>query len=72
MLLSNQFKPVSAPQQAVGIDSDSEYKWSEEEAYPPPKPPQLLVKPQSKKKEIVVIKRPVIQILPPIIPRGIK
>ena len=44
----NQFKPV----QAVGIDSDSEYKWSEEEASAPPQ--------QVKKKEIVVIKRPVI------------
>ena len=53
----NQFKPVSTPL-AVGIDSDSEYKWSEEEAVAPPKPPQL-AKPK-KKKEIVVIKRPVI------------
>ena len=57
MLLSNQFKPVSSPL-AVGIDSDSEYKWSEEEAVAPLKPPQL-DKPK-KKKEIVVIKRPVI------------
>ena len=40
MLLINQFKPVATSPQAVGIDSESEYKWSEEEASAPPKPPQ--------------------------------
>lgn len=58
MLLTNQFKQVITSPQAVGIDSESEYKWSEEEANSPIKPLQQ-AKPK-KKKEIVVIKRPVI------------